>query len=134
MTILKNILLIVLPFVLIIAIANICSGLQYLSATTFEVAPQMLAPVIAGVIIFFYLVFLKKICPIKEKSTMICCIFGAIASIVFPYLYWNLYFFITIPVVFPVTYNEAGVASVIFVLAYIFCIISYCRKEKTNRI
>ena len=128
MTIVKNVLIIVLPFVLIIAIASISFGLQSLSAMTFEIAPEILSLVIVGAIIFFYLLFLKKICPVKEKSTMVCCIFGAIASIVFPYLYWA----IPIPISFPVANSEAGVASVIFVLAYIFCIISYGIRKTAN--
>ena len=128
MTIVKNVLVIVLPFLLVLAIAGICQQLQYISAATFEVAPKIIAPVIAGVIIFFYILFLIKICPVKQKSTMICCIFGAIASIVFPYLYWA----IPIPISFPVANSEAGVASVIFVLAYIFCIISYGKRKTAN--
>ena len=124
MNIVKNILIIVLPFLLVLAIAGICQQLQYISAATFEVAPKIIAPVIAGVIIFFYILFLAKICPVKQKSTMICCIFGAIASVVFPYLYW----FLPIPGSLPTAYSEAGIASIVFVLAYIFCIISYKKR------
>ena len=128
MNIVKNILIIVLPFLLVLAIAGICQQLQYISAATFEVAPKILAPVIAGVIIFFYILFLAKICPVKQKSTMICCIFGAIASIVFPYLYW----FLPIPGSLPTAYSEAGIASIVFLLAYIFCIISYRKRKSEN--
>ena len=128
MNIVKNILIIVLPFLLILAISGICQQLQYVSAATFEVAPKIIAPVIAGVIIFFYILFLIKICPVKQKSTMICCIFGAIASIVFPYLYW----FLPIPGSLPTASSEAGIASIVFLLAYIFCIISYGRRKTAN--
>ncbi len=128
MTIVKNVLVIVLPFLLVLAIAGICQQLQYISAATFEVAPKILAPVIAGVIIFFYILFLAKICPVKQKSTMICCIFGAIASVVFPYLYW----FLPIPGSLPTAYSEAGIASIVFLLAYIFCIISYRKRKSEN--
>ena len=128
MTIVKNVLVIVLPFLLVLAIAGICQQFQYISAATFEVAPKILAPVIAGVIIFFYILFLAKICPVKQKSTMICCIFGAIASVVFPYLYW----FLPIPGSLPTAYSEAGIASIVFLLAYIFCIISYRKRKSEN--
>ena len=130
MTILKNILLIVLPYVLVLAIGNIGFGLLMVSESTFEIGPKALIPIITGLIIFFYLLFLIKICPVKNKSTMICCIFGAITSVLVPCLYWM----IPVSTGLPALYNEAGIAAVIFVLAYIFCIISYCRKEKTNRI
>ena len=113
------------PFLLVLAIAGICQQLQYLSAATFEVAPKIMVPVIAGVIIFFYILFLAKICPVREKSTMICCIFGAIASVVFPYLYW----FLPIPGAFPLACSEAGIAAIVFLLSYIFCIISYFRLK-----
>ena len=128
MNIVKNILIIVLPFLLILAISGICQQLQYVSAATFEVAPKIIAPVIAGVIIFFYILFLAKICPVKQKSTMMCCIFGAIASIVFPYLYW----FLPIPGSLPTAYSEAGIASIVFLLAYVFCIISYGKRKTEN--
>ena len=128
MNIVKNILIIVLPFLLILAISGICQQLQYVSAATFEVAPKIIAPVIAGVIIFFYILFLAKICPVKQKSTMICCIFGAIASAVFPYLYW----FLPISGSLPTAYSEAGIASIVFLLAYVFCIISYGKRKTEN--
>ena len=128
MNIVKNILIIVLPFLLVLAIAGICQQLQYISAATFEVVPKILAPVIAGVIIFIYILFLAKICPVKQKSTMICCIFGAIASVVFPYLYW----FLPIPGSLPTACSEAGIASIVFLLAYVFCIISYGKRKTEN--
>ena len=128
MNIVKNILIIVLPFLLILAISGICQQLQYVSSATFEVAPKIIAPVISEVIIFFYILFLIRICPVKQKSTMICCIFGAIASIVFPYLYW----FLPIPGSLPTAYSEAGIASIVFLLAYILCIISYGKRKSEN--
>lgn len=127
MTILKNILLIILPAILIIAIANIVFGLESLTAMTLDPVPRVFVPVVSGAIIFFYVLFLFKITPIKVKSTMISCVIGLIVSILFfPYLIGLL----PIPFFASGLTSEAGVASIVFVLAYIFCIISY--KKETN--
>ena len=66
MTILKNILLIVLPFVLIIAIASISFGLQSLSAITFEIAPEILSLVNEPTVAKFFDTRWKEVFPVKD--------------------------------------------------------------------
>lgn len=119
MRIINNSLLVIMPYIILLAISYIYTGAAKATDEMLEPSYKILGCVLCGVILFFFVLFIFKNCPVKEKSTLVCLIIGLFIDVSLV----PLYYFTTIGL-FP---SEIGISLELIIVAVAFFALLYCR-------